>query len=217
MAMLGTLSPDHKRNWKGHIQAMVHAYNCTHLDATRFSPYYLMFGHALSLPVDVAFGLFPQPFNAALTSWYVQELQCHLKSAHNLSNSGTSITMIAEHLCHLWTLVTLYCFATCNIEHSTRFRTIGPWILMRLWRGLMIPCQSIVSIQFLVAPPRYFTTTCYFHWGLPTLMPVLRGRGPRMVILVQWWLSSHQIIPPVTRLALALHQVASSVYLLAYL
>ena len=74
MAMLSTLLPDHKRNWKGHIQAMVHAYNCIHLDATGFSPYYLMFGHAPHLPVDVAFGLFPQPFNAALTSQYIQEL-----------------------------------------------------------------------------------------------------------------------------------------------
>ncbi len=138
-----------------------------------------------------------------------------------LSSSGTSVAVITEHLCHLWTLVTLYCFATCNIEHSTRFRIIGPQIPTRLWRGLMIPCWSIMSVQFLAAPPRQFTVTYCFLWELPTLMPLFQGgRGPRMVrmvILVQWWLSSHQIVPSVTRLVLALHQVTSSVYLLAYL
>ena len=42
--MLGTLTPEHKKNWKSHVPALVHAYNCTRNAATGFSPYYLLFG-----------------------------------------------------------------------------------------------------------------------------------------------------------------------------
>ena len=42
--MLGTLTPEQKKDWKNHVSAMVHAYNCTKNAATGFSPYYLLFG-----------------------------------------------------------------------------------------------------------------------------------------------------------------------------
>ena len=55
--MLGTLTPEQKKDWKNHVSAMVHAYNCTKNAATGFSPYYLLFGREPRLPVDVEFGL----------------------------------------------------------------------------------------------------------------------------------------------------------------
>ena len=55
--MLGTLTPEQKKDWKNHVSAMVHAYNCTRNAATGFSPYYLLFGREPRLPVDVEFGL----------------------------------------------------------------------------------------------------------------------------------------------------------------
>ena len=42
--MLGTLSAEEKVDWKSHIAAMMHAYNCTKNASTNFSPYFLMFG-----------------------------------------------------------------------------------------------------------------------------------------------------------------------------
>ena len=41
--MLGTLNPEQKKDWKNHVSAMAHAYNCTKNTATGFSPYYLLF------------------------------------------------------------------------------------------------------------------------------------------------------------------------------
>ena len=36
--MLGTLTPEKKKDWKGHVPALVHAYNYTKNAATGFSP-----------------------------------------------------------------------------------------------------------------------------------------------------------------------------------
>ena len=55
--MLGTITPEQKKDWKSHVPALVHAYNCTRNAATGFSPYFLLFGREPRLPVDVEFGL----------------------------------------------------------------------------------------------------------------------------------------------------------------
>ena len=55
--MLGTLTPEQKKDWKSHVPALVHAYNGTRSAATGFSPYFLLFGREPRFPVDVEFGL----------------------------------------------------------------------------------------------------------------------------------------------------------------
>ena len=55
--VLGTLPKEKKSEWKNHIGALVHVYNCTQNSVTGFSPYFLMFRRQPHLPVDVTLGL----------------------------------------------------------------------------------------------------------------------------------------------------------------
>ena len=57
MNMLGTLTPDQKKDWKSHLLTMCHAYNSTQHSVTGFSPYFLMFGRHLRLPIDYQLGI----------------------------------------------------------------------------------------------------------------------------------------------------------------
>ena len=50
MNMLGTLTPDQKKDWKSHLLTMYHAYNSTQHSVTGFSPYYLMLEDILDYP-----------------------------------------------------------------------------------------------------------------------------------------------------------------------
>ena len=54
--MLGTLPEKPKSTWREQVPTLVHAYNCPRINATGFSPYYLMFGQKPHLPIDFIFG-----------------------------------------------------------------------------------------------------------------------------------------------------------------
>ena len=89
--MLGTLTPEQKKDWKNHVSAMVHAYNCTKNTATGFSPYYLLFGREPRLPVDVEFRLQRGNQKGPLSeSNYVSQLKRRLKFAHNKAKQVAS-------------------------------------------------------------------------------------------------------------------------------
>ena len=84
--MLGTLPDDFKNKWPHHISTLVYAYNCTHSNATGFSPYYLLYGRQPLFPIDIEYGVFTPELSEAITYKYVQELKSRLEHAFNKAN-----------------------------------------------------------------------------------------------------------------------------------
>ena len=81
--MLGTLTPEQKKDWKSHVPALLHAYSYTGNAATGFSPYYLLFGREPRLPVDVEFGLLRRGLrDSPGESNYIPQLRRRLNFPH---------------------------------------------------------------------------------------------------------------------------------------
>ena len=66
---------------------MVYAYNCTHSNATGFSPYYLLYGRHPLLPIDIEFGVFVAVLSEVITYKYVQNLKKRLENAFQKANA----------------------------------------------------------------------------------------------------------------------------------
>ena len=96
ISMLGTLPPERKSDWRNHIGALAHAYNCTQNSATGFSQYYLMYRSQPHLPVDVTLGLAPYTATSPTTLKFVQKLRECVQWAHNKAKSF----LAKEAQCH---------------------------------------------------------------------------------------------------------------------
>ena len=79
--MLGTLSPEEKKDWKSHALTMCHAYNSTVHSSTNFSLYFLMFGRHPRIAIDFQMGLSREGVGHISKSRYIQKLHQRLKYA----------------------------------------------------------------------------------------------------------------------------------------
>ena len=87
--MLGTLTPEQKKDWKTYVPAMVHAYNCTGNAAAGYSLYYLLFGREPRLPIDVEFGLKWENLNVPPNKFtYVTQTEEEAKVCPQESQAG---------------------------------------------------------------------------------------------------------------------------------
>ena len=88
--MLGTLSPDEKKDWKKFVGPLVHAYNCTKHDSTGYSPFSLMFGGEPRLPIDLAFGIELNTGNDSLLH-YTHSLREKIKHSCEMAAKASKI------------------------------------------------------------------------------------------------------------------------------
>ena len=87
ISMLGTLPEDFKSKWTQHISTLTYADNCTHSNATRFSPYYLLYGRHPLLPIGIEFSVFVSELSKAVTYKYIQEIRKSLENAFQKANA----------------------------------------------------------------------------------------------------------------------------------
>ena len=80
--MIGTLPEDHKSSWVQHVPTLVHAYNCTRSNATGYSPYYLLYGRAPLLPIDIGFGVKIPELADSISENYIKKLKNRIEWAY---------------------------------------------------------------------------------------------------------------------------------------
>ena len=73
--MIGTLPIEAKIKLQEQLPTLVHSYNCSHSNATGFSPFYLMYGRQPMLPIDVQFGVRTADIVTLISAGYIQKLQ----------------------------------------------------------------------------------------------------------------------------------------------
>ena len=89
--ILGTLTPEQKKDWKTSVLSLVHAYSCTRNATTGYSPHYLLFGREPRLPIDVEFGLKRGKQKVSPSKFtYVTQLKRRLRFANKKAKQVTS-------------------------------------------------------------------------------------------------------------------------------
>ena len=83
--MLRTLPEKHKSRWRYHLNKMVHAYNCTKNNATGYAQFFLLFGRAPRLPIDMMFNLKP-PSGFGFYLEYVKKWRNAMSEAYKLAS-----------------------------------------------------------------------------------------------------------------------------------
>ena len=96
--MIGKLEEDKKACWSKHLPELLLPYNATHSAVTGYSPYYLLFGRRLRIPVDY---LFPTLCDSPhQTKMEVAAMQKRLKEAFAVARCLTSEE--AAKQCHYY-------------------------------------------------------------------------------------------------------------------
>lgn len=87
IGMLRSLEEEQKKDWRKHLKACVHAYNCCIHQSTGYSPFFLFFGRQPRLPVDLAFGL-PIGKKTPNLTQYVKDIKENLKQAYDQASKA---------------------------------------------------------------------------------------------------------------------------------
>ena len=78
--MLAKYVSGHQRDWDEHLPLVMMAYRSSVHASTQYTPFYLLFGHEVRLPVDIMFGR--QPDHQPEVSEYVRNLRDTLEDVH---------------------------------------------------------------------------------------------------------------------------------------
>ena len=98
--MIGKLEEDKNACWSKHLLELLLAYNATHSTVTGYSPYYLLFGRRLRIPVDYLFPTLHDSPHQTKMEVSVAAMQKRLKEAFALARHLTSEE--AAKQCHYY-------------------------------------------------------------------------------------------------------------------
>ena len=90
ICMIGKLEEDRKACWSEHLPELLLACNATHSTGTGYSPYYLLFGRRLRIPVDYLFPTLRDSPHQTKMEVSVAAMQKRLKEAFTVARHLTS-------------------------------------------------------------------------------------------------------------------------------
>ena len=99
ICMIGKLEEDKKACWSKHLLELLLAYNATCSTVTRYSPYYLLFGRRLRIPVDYLFPTLHDSPHQTRMEVSVVTMQKRLKEAFAVARCLTS-EEVAKQCCY---------------------------------------------------------------------------------------------------------------------
>ena len=97
--MISKLEEDKKACWSEHLPELLLAYNATHSTVTGYSPYYLLFGRRLMIPVDYLFPTLRDSPHQTKMEVSVVAMQKRLKEAFAVARCLTS-EEVAKQCCY---------------------------------------------------------------------------------------------------------------------
>ena len=117
LSMLRTLLESYKSNWKDHLNKVVHAYNCTRNDSTGYSPFFLLCGRHLRLPIHLPFNIDPSSLHQSYPQ-YVSACKSAMEEAYSLAAKSLrtvvkklNIIMTARYVVRYYSRMIMYLYA----------------------------------------------------------------------------------------------------------
>ena len=142
ICMIGKLEEDKKACWSEHLPELLLAYNATHSTVTRYSPYYLLFGRRLRIPVDYLFPTLHDSPHQTKMEVSVVAMQKRLKEAFALARCLTS-EEVAKQCCYYDRKAGAVALQPGDIVmvHTDGF--VGKWKVKDRWeeRGFIVKSQ----------------------------------------------------------------------------
>jgi len=91
LSMLSTTADDHPFDWEPHLWKVCMAYNSSIQASTGYTPFYLMFGREVRLPIDIMYGTNQTPLDLPSAGEYATQLQSRLLHAYYIVRKHISL------------------------------------------------------------------------------------------------------------------------------
>lgn len=151
LSMLSTWSQTHSSEWDKDLKALGLAYNTSVQETTGFTPFFLMFGREVRMPVDLVYGLPPNTDSESVSHLaYVQQLQENLEASYSFVRLHVSNRQLYQktyydrkvHECHVYRKDDLVWLHNPAVPKGCSRKFHRPWT------GPFVICEKLSVVNY---------------------------------------------------------------------